>query len=182
VSTSSGTDGSNPAPSSKESVRTRLRGAAALTLFARHQPAEPKAWPHPDLEMIVDTDLATLSLGVFVRVGGSATVRRSPTGALPATAFGFDRSVEGYASAGLSRSRVSGARRRRTPDASKTALARAAATGRIELSLPPAGAGESSQRGSGGRYGWIADLRQSRGARLSRTDSIQHHRPPTETA
>jgi glycosyltransferase involved in cell wall biosynthesis len=41
-----------------------------------------------DLEMIVETDLAALSLGVFVRVGGSATVRRGPTGALPATAFG----------------------------------------------------------------------------------------------
>jgi hypothetical protein len=39
-----------------------------------------------------------------------------------------------YASAGLRRSGVSGARRRRAPVASKTALAMAAATGRIELS------------------------------------------------
>src|SRR6266851_1092416 len=50
-----------------------------------------------------------------------------------------------YARAGLSRSGVSGARRRRRPDASKTALARAAATGRIELSPAPAG-------GSSGRF------------------------------
>jgi hypothetical protein len=50
----------------------------------------------------------------------------------------------GYASAGLSRSGVKGARRRRTPDASKTALAMAAATGRIELSPAPA-------RGKSGR-------------------------------
>src|SRR6266436_7340592 len=49
------------------------------------------------------------------------------------------RSLPVYANAGLSRSGVSGARRRRTPVASKTALAMAAATGRIELSPAPAG-------------------------------------------
>src|SRR5438128_1655719 len=49
------------------------------------------------------------------------------------------------ANAGLSRSGVMGARRRRTPVASKTALARAAATGRIELSPAPAG-------GNSGRF------------------------------
>jgi hypothetical protein len=65
------------------------------------------------------------------------------------TSCGETRSrSRGYASAGLSRSGVSGARRRRTPVASKTALAMAAATGRIvdivllnRPELPPAGAG-----------------------------------------
>jgi len=50
-----------------------------------------------------------------------------------------DRPAETYASAGLRRFGASGRGRRWTPDASKTALAMAAATGRIELSPAPAG-------------------------------------------
>jgi hypothetical protein len=51
----------------------------------------------------------------------------------------FARSGNPHTNAGFSRSGVNGARRRRTPVASKTALAIAAATGRIELSPAPAG-------------------------------------------
>src|SRR6516165_2697979 len=58
-----------------------------------------------------------------------------PDRTLQASACG----VRIYARPGLRRSGVNGARRRRTPVASKTALASAPATGRIELSPAPAG-------------------------------------------
>ena len=65
---------------------------------------------------------------------------------VPRTEPGVRRrtAVSGYAGAGFSRSGVN-TRRRRTLDASNTALARAAATGRIELSPAPAG-------GNSGRF------------------------------
>ena len=64
----------------------------ALTALSLERLAQQLMW-HAiarlgDLDMIVETDLAALSLGVFVRVGGSATMRRRPSGALPASAFG----------------------------------------------------------------------------------------------
>jgi hypothetical protein len=57
-------------------------------------------------------------------------------------------SDETYSRVGLKRSGVSGARRRRMPDASKTALAGAAATGWIELSPAPAGGGSGRFSGT----------------------------------
>src|SRR5262249_6835732 len=78
---------------------------------------------------------------------------------LPSSAAG-SLSVAHYASAGFSLSGVSGAWRRRTPVASKTALARAAATGRIELSPAPAG-------GRSGRF------RKYEAARLGRLGDVE---------